>query len=228
MRVFLLALALLAAPAATLADPPAADSPEASYPMGAPRGDYPFVSWCYGALRGYLDLHDQVMPEVTRIETTWRRPGSNLAEDLKVYGDMQREGQKNLKLFAHAMTAAEKASMRPINAEGAEAVRKGRSIWAAASNVSKARVAQEWMSWTLPAQCEPTAQNLEKLALLGGAALQANAPADTAPAPEAAPAPAQPDPGAPSTGSIDDVLGAPSPEVAPDVAAAPDQAPAQP
>ena len=129
----------------------------------------------YGALRGYLELHDQVMPEVTRIETTFRRPGSNLADDLRVYADMQRDGQKNLKLFTRAMTAAEKASLRPINAVGAEAVRKGRSVWAAAPTVSKARVAQEWMSWALPARCATTAETLEKRALLAGSALQINA-----------------------------------------------------
>ena len=43
---------------------------------GAPTDDYQFVAWCYGALSGYLDLHDEVMPEVTRIESTWTARGA--------------------------------------------------------------------------------------------------------------------------------------------------------
>jgi len=219
MSALLFALAMLAQdPAQTAAAPPAA-AEEPPYPVGAPREDYQLVAWCYGALRGYLDLHDQVMPEVTRIETTWRRPGSNLAEDLKVYGDMQHEGQRNLKLFARAMTAAEKASMRPINTAGAAAIKKGRSVWAAAPTVSKARLAQEWMSWALPVRCIPTADSLEKKALLAGSALQVNVEPIAASPEEDATAPAPTTPAAPT---VDDLLALP-PEQAPaaDIAAAP-------
>ena len=98
-----------AAPATQVAAPPPAPV-EDRLPTGAPREDYLFVGWCYGALRGYLDLHDQVMPEVTRIESAFRRPGTNLADDLKVYADMQKEGRGQLKLFQAALTSAEKAS----------------------------------------------------------------------------------------------------------------------
>ena len=55
---------------------PAAE--ELPWPAGAPHDDYGLVAWCHGALTGYLDLHDQVMPEVTRIETTYRPPGRPL------------------------------------------------------------------------------------------------------------------------------------------------------
>src|SRR4051812_27241560 len=116
------ALALLAqdAPAATPAPEPAAATPEAPpHPTGAPTDDYPFVAWCYGTLRGYLELHDQVMPEVTRIESAFRRPGSRLEDDLKVYADMQKDGRAKLKQFQDALTAAEKASLKPINTIGA-------------------------------------------------------------------------------------------------------------
>lgn len=206
MSVFLFALALLAAadpeaaapvetaaPAAAQAEPAAPPAPSA--PVGAPTDDYGLVAWCYGALGGYLDLHDQVMPEVTRIETTWRRPGSNLKEDLKVYADMEKEGRSNLKLFARAIEAAEKASLKPINARGAEAVKRGRNTWAAASTLPKARVAQEWMSWTLPAVCISTAQRLETSATLMGATFDPNegAAPDESPAPDAAPETAAPD-----------------------------------
>lgn len=193
MPALLLALALFAQDAApAAADPPAA--PEAAWPIGAPRDDYGLVSWCYGALDGYLALHEQVMPEVTRIETTYRRPGSDLKQDLKVYSDLQTKGRANLKLFARAMEAAEKASPRPLNAAGAEAMNKGRATWAAAPSLSKARLAQEWMSWALPARCETTAESLEKRASLMGATFDLGAPPAegdsrlTDPAPEA-PAP---------------------------------------
>ncbi len=189
--------------AAPPAEAPAADAPPAEerWPVGAPHEDYPFVAWCYGSLRGYLDLHDQVMPEVTRIETTYRPPGRKLSDDLKVYADMQKDGRRQLKAFQAAMTAAEKASLRPINTAGAAAVQQGRSVWRAGPDVSKARMAQEWMSWALPARCETTAKSLEARATLLGASFKANAepeaptpaPADAAPAEQpAAPPPETP------------------------------------
>jgi hypothetical protein len=198
MPVFAFALALLAAEPATAAaqEPaPAAQEPaqvDAPWPAGAPRDDYQLVARCYGALRGYLDLHDQVMPEVTRIESTFRRPGSKLADDLKVYDDQQRQARVDLKKFQAALTAAEKASARPINAVGAEAVAKGRAIWNAGPDVTKARIAQEWMSWTLPARCQTTAETLATRAKLMSPALKANIEEAT-PAAEtpAAPAPAE-------------------------------------
>jgi len=188
--------AVLAAFAMVLAaaDPaPAAEAPpaaEAGFPAGAPHDDYGFVAWCYGSLHGYLDLYDQVMPEVRRIESTWRRPGSNLADDMAVYGQMRRQGQISLKAYARAMEAAERASLKPINAKGGESVRRGQATWAAAATLPKARVAQEWMSWTLPARCDSTASDLEARAKLMGPAFQVHEEPDPLSAPEAAPAPA--------------------------------------
>jgi hypothetical protein len=203
MSVFLLAFAMLfadgqaavPAPAPTAAEsvltdssPPAAE--ELPYPVGAPRDDYGLVAWCYGALGGYVDLHDQVMPEVTRIESTYRRPGSVLADDLKVYADLQKTSRANLKLFSRAMEAAEKASLKPINRIGATAVQQGHKTWAGSDTIPKARLAQEWMGWTLPARCTPTATALEQRAKLLGTAFQVNVPAEAAPASDVAPAPA--------------------------------------
>ncbi len=185
MSALLFALALLAQdPAiatAGAAPTPAPEPAELPYPAGAPRDDYGLVSWCHGALTGYVELHDRVMPEVKRIETTYRAPGSSLAADMKVYADMNKQAQKDLKLFASAMEAAERASIRPINTIGAAAVQRGRGSWSAAANLPPARVAQEWMSWTPPARCTPTAQRLEKNAKLLGAAFDPGAeiaPAD--------------------------------------------------
>ena len=190
---------------ATAETPPPAEAP---FPTGAPRGDYEFVGWCYGNLRGYLDMHDEVMPDVTRIESTWRKPGTKLSDDMKVYADMQKKGRGLLVLFQSAITAAEKASLRPINQAGAEAVRRGRNVWAAGPQVTTARKAQEWMSWTLPDRCETTARKLEASAKLAGPAFQANVEpaAETPPpeapppeAPSAKPAPAEPAPTPPAT-----------------------------
>lgn len=197
MTPFAIALALFTqdpAPAAE-APPPAAAVAEDRLPTGAPRDDYQFVGWCYGALRGYLDLHDEVMPEVTRIESQFRKPGTSLADDLKVYADMQKQGRAQLKTFQAALTAAEKASVRPINTIGAGAVRQGRQVWNVGPEVTKARKAQEWMSWTLPARCETVAASLEQKAKLMGATFRVNeAPP---PAPTSAEAPASPAPESP-------------------------------
>ena len=183
MTPFAIALALFAqAPEAAAAAPPPAPA-EDRIPQGAPRDDYPFVAWCYGALRGWMDLHDEVMPEVTRIEGQFRKPGTTLADDLKVYADMQREGVKQLKNFQAALTAAEKASVRPINTIGGAAVRQGRLIWTSGAEVTKARKAQEWMSWALPARCETVSARLETRSKLMGASLRANAPKEPAPEP---------------------------------------------
>jgi hypothetical protein len=182
------ALALLAQDASGAAAPPppvAADAAaEDRLPAGAPKDDYRFVAWCYGTLRGYLDLHDEVMPEVTRIESEFRRPGSNLKDDLKVYADMQKDGRAKLELFRAALTAAEKASLRPINTIGAEAVRQGRETWNAGPGVTPARKAQEWMSWALPARCERVAGELEARAKLMGATFRVNEPGEPADAAE--------------------------------------------
>jgi hypothetical protein len=195
MTPFAIALALFAqAPeaAAPAEAPTAVAAAEDRLPAGAPRDDYQFVAWCYGALRGYLDMHDEMMPEVTRIETQFRKPGTKLEDDLKVYAQMQKDGRAQLKTFQGTLTAAEKASVRPINTIGANAVRLGRQIWNTGPEVTKARKAQEWMSWSLPARCETVSASLENRAKLMGATLRVNeepaaAPPADAPAPEPKP-----------------------------------------
>ena len=191
MTALALALALFAQTPEGGSAPAAAPAPvEDRLPNGAPRDDYQFVAWCYGALRGYLDMHDEMMPEVTRIESQFRKPGTKLEDDLKVYAQMQKDGRGQLKTFQTALTAAEKASVRPINTLGANAVRQGRQIWNTAEGVTKARKAQEWMSWTLPARCETISASLENRAKLMGATFKVNeepAPAEAAPVAEPAP-----------------------------------------
>ena len=115
-----------------------------------------------------------------------------VADDLKGYDELDAVSARDLAAFARAIEAAEKASPRPINAQGAEAVRRGRAVWAHVAQQSKARVAQEWMSWTLPSRCEATASLLETQARMAGVAFDTSAaPAEPAaaeaPAPEAVP-----------------------------------------
>lgn len=197
MTPFAIALALFAqAPeaAAPTEAPTAVAAAEDRLPAGAPRDDYQFVAWCYGALRGYLDMHDEMMPEVTRIENQFRKPGTKLEDDLKVYAQMQKDGRAQLKTFQTTLTTAEKASVRPINTIGANAVRLGRQIWNTGPEVTKARKAQEWMSWSLPARCETVSASLETRAKLMGATFRVNDDGATPPTTEPAPEPKPTDP----------------------------------
>lgn len=188
MAPLLFALALM------LQDAPAADAPPTDAPMAtavprkqsaaplpiqggavtAPTDDYGYVGWCYGAISSYVELYDRAMPEVIRIERAWPTPSTeeNISE---VYPAQREEGKRNLVLFARAMQAAEKASPRPIQDQGADAVRRGRAMWTGATSVPKAQLAQFWMSWSPPARCEETAKALETRSLLFGQALSYNA-----------------------------------------------------
>lgn len=192
-------------PPATDPAPPAAAEPEPApvavvetpYPPDAPKDDYGLVAWCYGLLSGYLELHDRVLPEVTRIEGAFRKPGTSLADDMAVYEDMQKVSRANMKLFERAMEAAERASIRPINQVGAAAVARGRSTWSAAANLPTRIVAQQWMGWTLPGVCPTRAEALETRAKLMGLTFKVNEPSPEAAAAEAPPPSAAAEPIAP-------------------------------
>lgn len=178
---FLLALALIAqdAPmstAQTATAPPPRTQPAAT----APTDDYGYVGWCYGALGGYVDLYDKVMPEVTRIEKTFPGP-DGFAASMKEYPAMRDQARKDLATYRSAIVAAEKASPRPISEYGAAAIKKGRSVWSGADQVEKARLAQVWMSWSPPGDCESRAKTLETKSNLFGQALNYNVKKDQAP-----------------------------------------------
>ena len=153
-----------------------------------PTDDYGYVAWCFGALGGYVDLYDQVMPEVTRIETAFPGP-DGVAASLKTYPEMRAQARADMKIFTAAITAAEKASPRPISEYGGAAVKKGRSVWTGADSANKARLAQVWMSWSPPGDCETRAKALEKRSNILGKALIYNAAKPVEPAPEQAVAP---------------------------------------
>ena len=191
---FLLALALLAQDAPVATAPTAANPPpRASTGATPPTDEYGYVGWCYGALGGYVELYDQVMPEVTRIEKTFPGP-DGFASAMKEYPAMRTQARSDLKVYRAAIVAAEKASPRPISEYGAAAIKRGHSIWGGSDQVDKARLAQVWMSWSPPGDCETRAKALETKSNLFGQALNYNtksaAPAETLPsAPESAPEP---------------------------------------
>ena len=195
-----LALALALAAQEPAVSTPPADAPQATAervatpaaeapgPTGAPKDDYGLVGWCYGVLDGYLAQHDRVMPEVTRIEKTYRRPGSSLQSDLKVYGELQAQGRIHLKQINSALQVAEKASLSPLRPRGEAAIAKGRAVWAPAANLSTRTVAQQWMGWTLPQACPVAAERLARNAPLMGAAFDPGPSSPEVPAAADAPA----------------------------------------
>ena len=193
---FLLALALMAQDAPVSTAPIASAPPPRTQPAAtAPTDDYGYVGWCYGALGGYVELYDKVMPEVTRIEKTFPGP-DGFASAMKEYPAMRTQAQSDLKVYRAAIIAAEKASPRQISEYGAAAIKKGHSVWGGADQVDKARLAQVWMSWSPPGDCETRAKALEKRSNLLGQALNYNVKKDAAPTPEAAPTGSEPMPAA--------------------------------
>lgn len=233
------ALALLGADEPPLANPEPAAPPAAAAPAVAPQGfsmgaspvsppadDYGYVAWCYGAIGAYVDLYDRAMPEVIRIERAWPTPDTeeNINE---VYPGQKKESIAELKLFVRAMTAAEKASPKPIQTYGAASIKRGRAVWTGSDSVTPAQLAQFWMSWSPPAKCEETARSLEKKAKLFGQALTYN----VEPEPQAAPlvdAAAAPEPADPATNEVMSGLATPAQEAAPTTEAAPEPAPEAP
>ncbi|RRN65451.1 hypothetical protein [Caulobacter sp. 602-1] len=151
----------------------AQDGQASQSPNAPPTDEYGYVAWCYGALGGYANLYDRVMPEVTRIEKAFPGP-DGVAASLKTYPEMREQAQKDLKVFASAITAAEKASPRPISEYGGAQVKRGQSVWQGADTVDKARLAQMWMSWSPPGDCEKRARALETRSTILGKALNYN------------------------------------------------------
>jgi hypothetical protein len=193
---FLLALALLAQDAPVSTAPTASAPPPRTQPVAtAPTDDYGYVGWCYGALGGYVELYDKVMPEVTRIEKTFPGPDGFKAA-MKEYPAMRDQAKKDLAVYRSAIVAAEKASPRPISEYGAAAIKKGHSVWTGADQIDKARLAQVWMSWSPPGDCDTRAKTLETKSNLFGQALNYNVkksavPATETPTPEPASSPAE-------------------------------------
>ncbi len=198
-----------------------AGQPAAQSPNAPPADEYGYVAWCYGALGSYVSLYDRVMPEVTRIEKAFPGP-EGVAAALKTYPEIKAQAQKDLKTYSSAITAAEKASPRPISEYGGAQVKRGASIWGGADSVDKARLAQMWMSWEPPSDCEKRAKTLEVKSTILGKALNYNSTsainqpteAPPAPAPQEAPAPAPEPPAMPKSDPIAEPTPAPKAEPA--------------
>jgi len=192
-------------------------------PNAPPTDEYGYVAWCYGALGGYANLYDRVMPEVTRIEKAFPGP-DGVAASLKTYPEMRAQAQLDLKTFASAITAAEKASPRPISEYGGSQVKRGQAIWQGADSIDKARLAQMWMSWSPPGDCEKRAKTLEMKSSILGKALNFNnaasapksetKPETSNPAFDATPAPAAPSTPEPAPAPVAETTPAPKPAAA--------------
>jgi hypothetical protein len=235
------ATALLFALALQAADvPPApaapADAPPAQagepLPAAAPTEDYPLSAWCYGALSEYLEIYQRVKPDLRAIDKMF---GSSEPGEKEPYHDDMVSARAELEVLAAAVSAAEKASDRPIADIGLASINKGRAIWRPAETKSSRELARAWLSWGLPDKCDSTARNLASRSALLGQALKYNAgqPAETPAAPppeEPAPAPAAepaPSPAEAAPTPVAEPAPAPAP-TAPEPVAAPAPQPAAP
>ncbi|HWA60439.1 MAG TPA: hypothetical protein VG939_03650, partial [Caulobacteraceae bacterium] len=174
---------ILALALASANTPPPADTEP--LPPGAPQDEYLLAGWCYGALAEYLEIYDQVKPDLVAIDKEF---GSPVKEDEPYQSDVAAL-RAELKIFAGAIEAAEKASAQPIAPQGAQAIRAGQSIWQSAETKTRRELARAWLSWGLPDRCDTNARALHAKASILGKALTYNAGASS-PAPAA---PASPD-----------------------------------
>ncbi|MBV9994121.1 MAG: hypothetical protein JO127_02805 [Caulobacteraceae bacterium] len=179
----ILAAALLASAAA----PP--DNAGEPLPPTAPRVDYQLTAWCYGALKEYLDIYEQVKPELVDIDKMF---GTSVKEAEPYQSDMAA-ARVELKMIANAVTLAQKASPRPINEESTTAMRQGAAIWSVAETKSRRELARAWLTWALPDRCDSVAREVAAKSALFSGALKYNDP-PAPPAAAEAPAPAPPPP----------------------------------
>lgn len=154
------------APVATGTDPrvqaqaDAVAAGEDPFPSGAPTDDYGLVAWCSGALEGHMALYKRAMPEVERIERAFPDPAVPVEDALKVYAQQHDEGKAELKRFSDALDLADKAQPGVHKAAREAAIGFGHDAWKGAETANNRTLAQLWMSWELPARCEPTAKKL--------------------------------------------------------------------
>lgn len=122
------------------------------FPVGAPVDDYGFVGWCYGALTQHMALRPRVWGEVQRIEGQFADPNATLDAALAAYDEQAKEGEAELALFQEALDAK--------RGDKAAAMAKGQAIWAGSEAADDRKLAQFWMSWSLPSRCHTTANRL--------------------------------------------------------------------
>lgn len=134
---------------------------EDPFPAGAPTDDYGFMSWCYGALAGHMDLYDRVLPEVKRIEAEFPDNGDPIDKVMASYAAQHEEGKQILDSYAKALDLVE-AAKKTGSENRAAGVAAGRQVWLGfdSKDADDRQLAQLWMSWGLPGRCEATADRL--------------------------------------------------------------------
>ena len=140
-------------------------APEEPWPVGAPHDDYGFVSWCYGALSGHMQLYKMAKPELDKL------PDSDPKETAALDSEQLKAGEEYLGLYKKAMEAAEKASPQAISLHGAQALKAGANIWTPAREADPKTRMWSYLSWELPGRCETTAEKLYETSVLQAQAL---------------------------------------------------------
>ena len=170
---------------ASQADTAAANSDQADMaddgddvPTNAPKGDFQFVAWCYGALDEYLDIYEQVKPDLKAIDKLFGTP----VVEAEPYSADIAEDRKALKRFAASLQTAERASLQPVAEQRAAAIQSGRDVWAVARLEPNRRLADAWLFWGLPPRCDRAASRLKARATLLGQAVAIDPPKVDAPA----------------------------------------------
>lgn len=126
-----------------------------------PDDDFGYLAWCTGAIKEYLALYPQVMPEVIRIEKAF--PTANGGGDaLKVYPELKAQAEYDLGAFDAVLTALEALETRPDGVPREESAKRGQALWDEVHKIGKARMAQLWMSWSPPARCDLARQRLTR------------------------------------------------------------------
>ncbi len=132
---------------------------EDPFPSGAPIDDYGFMSWCYGALAGHLDLYDRVLPEVKRIETEFPDNKDPIDKVMASYAAQHDLGKRILEGYGKALDI-EEATGKTGGQDRAAGVTMGRTVWTGSEGADARQLAQVWMSWALPGRCQSTAARL--------------------------------------------------------------------
>src|SRR5215470_9500184 len=101
---------------ATAAPPP--DDGGEPLPPSAPSDSYELSAWCYGALDEYLTVYERVKPDLKAIDKMF---GTQVVEAEPYESDMAA-ARDELKMIGESVTAAEKASPRPIAPSGVAAM----------------------------------------------------------------------------------------------------------
>jgi hypothetical protein len=149
-------------------------------PSSAPTQPYELAAWCYGAMSEYLDVYDQVKPDLRDIDKLF---GSSVKNEKEPYAGDIAAARDELKVLADAVEGAEKASAQVIAPHGVQAVKMGRSIWTPAEERTRRELARAWLSWALPDRCDANAHELAAKSALLGKVLKYNTPSATDPVP---------------------------------------------